>query len=70
MSDPIRIPIAITPLDSPISKSQSNPESGRNLQDRRLAKRKAKMAAELHGSSQNKFADPWESEDHQLDVLI
>jgi len=70
MSDQIRIPIAVTPIDSPIAKAQSNPESGRNLQDRRPVKRKAKMAAESHGSSQNKFADPWESEVHQLDVLI
>ena len=70
MFDPIRIPTAVTLLDSPISKAQSNPESGRNLKDRRPAKGKAKMAAELPGSSQNKFTDLWESEEHQLDVLI
>ena len=74
MSDAIRIATTVTPLDSPISKTHSNTEAGRNPQDRTPPKRKAKMASELHNAFKdglkNEFEDLQEREEHQLDVLI
>ena len=78
MSDAIRIATTVTPLESPISKTHSNPEAGRNPQDRRPSKRKSKLASELHNELKNdlkselknEFVDLQEREEHQLDVLI
>jgi len=75
MSDAIRIATTVTPLESSISKTQSNTEAGRNPKDRRLPKRKLNMASELQSGLQPEVRDESTNElqgreVHQLDVII
>jgi len=62
MSDEIRIAPPVVPLESTITKTQSNTEAGRDPKDRRPPKRKSRMDSDLQNGSTN--------EEHKLDVLI